>query len=327
MTLSLAPFTIATHTIGRSARDDLIADLRAGLTATPKHMPPRWFYDQRGSELFEEITGLPEYYQTRTEAGILEAHADDIARAVQPEALVELGAGSCTKSRILIDACMRVGGLTSFTPFDVSEASLHRAGRELADAYPDLTVYCLVGAFAEHLAFIPRLGRRLVTFLGSTVGNLELGERRRFYADVRGLLAPGEAFLVGLDLVKGRDELIAAYDDAAGVTADFNRNLLRVVNRELDADFDLDAFDHVAVYNAEFERIEMHLRARGAQTVTIPAAGLVVRFEAGELLRTEISCKFTREAVERQLAEASMELSAWFTDARSRFALALAVPV
>jgi L-histidine N-alpha-methyltransferase len=327
MTLSLAPFTVATHTIGRSARDDLIADVRAALTSTPKHMSPRWFYDERGSELFEAITELPEYYQTRTETGILTAHADDIARAVQAEALVELGAGSCTKSRILIDACLRTGRLTSFTPFDVSDASLQRVGRELVDDYPGLTVYCLVGAFAEHLAYIPRLGRRLVTFLGSTVGNLELSERRRFYADVRGLLAPGEAFLVGLDLVKDRDELIAAYDDAAGVTADFNRNVLRVINRELSADFDLDAFDHVAVYDEEFQRIEMHLQARTPQRVAIPAADMTVRFEAGERLQTEISCKFTREAAERQLAEASMDLREWYTDARSRFALALAVPI
>ncbi|HEY6379751.1 MAG TPA: L-histidine N(alpha)-methyltransferase [Candidatus Dormibacteraeota bacterium] len=327
MTLSLAPLTVATHTIGRSAREDLIADVRAGLTGMPKQLSPHWFYDERGSALFEAITELPEYYQTRTEMSILRAHADDIAAAVHPEALVELGAGACTKSRILIEACRRAGRLTSFTPFDVSDASLHRVGRELVDEYPDLTVYCMVGVFSEHLAYIPRLGRRLVAFLGSTVGNLELTERRRFYADVRGLLAPGEAFLLGLDLVKDRAELIAAYNDGAGVTAEFNRNVLRVINRELGADFDLDAFDHVAIYDDQLDRIEMHLQARRPQTVIIPGAGISVRFDAGERLRTEISCKFTRELAEQRLAEASMGLREWYTDPRSRFALALAVPI
>jgi len=239
---------------------------------------------------------------------------------------VELGAGSCTKSRILIDACRRAGRLASFTPFDVSEACMQRVGRELVAEYPDLTVYCMVGDFAEHLAYIPRLGRRLVVFLGSTIGNLELSERRRFYADVRGLLAPGEAFLVGLDLVKERDRLIAAYDDAASVTADFNRNILLVINRELGADFDVGAFDHVAVYDDQLQRVEMHLQARRAMKVSIPAAQLAVEFAAGERLRTEISCKFTRDGAEQQLAEASMQLRAWYTDTEGRFAVALAVP-
>ena len=327
MITSLAPLTLAVHTVGRSARDELIADVRAGLSATPKHLSPRWFYDERGSELFDAITQLPEYYQTRTEAEILHAHADGIAEDVRPEALVELGAGECTKSRILIDACRRAGTLTSFTPFDVSESSLHHSGRQLVEEYPDLSVYCMVGDFAHHLAFIPRFGRRLVAFLGSTIGNLELSERRRFYADVRGLLAPGEAFLIGYDLVKGRAELIAAYDDASGVTAEFNRNILRVINAELGAQFDVDAFDHIAVYNDEFDRIEMHLRSRRVQTVSIPAAEIDVEFLDGETVRTEISCKFTRGGAEQQLEESSMELRAWYTDAFGRFAVALASPV
>ncbi|TMC49331.1 MAG: L-histidine N(alpha)-methyltransferase [Chloroflexi bacterium] len=327
MTLSLAPLTVAVHTIGRSMREELIADVRAGLAVTPKHLSPRWFYDERGSKLFDRITSLPEYYQTRTEMHILQANADSIAETVRPESLVELGAGSCTKSRILIDACRRAGGLTSFTPFDVSDSSLQQAGRQLLDEYSDLIVYCMVGDFADHLAFIPRLGRRLVAFLGSTIGNLELSERRRFYADVRGLLAPGEAFLVGFDLVKNPDELIAAYNDAAGVTADFNRNILGVINRELGADFDPRAFDHVAIYDDELNRIEMHLRARHAQTISIPGAEMEVGFAADETVRTEISCKFTKDGVERQLTEAAMELRAWHVDALSRFAVALAVPV
>ena len=327
MTMSIAPLTFAVHTVGRSMRDELIADVQAGLTSTPKHLAPRWFYDKRGSELFDAITLLPEYYQTRTETEILCAAAHEIARDVRPESLVELGAGSCTKSRILIDACRQVGALTTFVPFDVSEASLREVGRTLIDEYANLSVYCIVGDFAEHLSYIPRLGRRLVAFLGSTIGNLELSERRRFYADVRGLLAPGEAFLVGYDLVKRPDELVAAYDDAAGVTAEFNRNVLHVLNRELDADFDVDAFDHIVVYDGDFDRIEMHLRARRGQSVSIPGADMVVDFAEGETLRTEISCKFTREGVERQLQEASMELRAWHTDALSRFAVALAIPV
>ena len=326
MTGSLAPLTVAVHTVGRSARDELIADVRAGLGANPKTLSPRWFYDERGSDLFDRITRLPEYYQTRTETAILRAAAAEIAGAVAAENLVELGAGTCTKTRILLDAMRAQGSLTTFTPFDVSQACLHTAALGLLEEYPGLRVYAMVGDFAGHLGYIPRLGRRLVAFLGGTIGNLDGEDRRRFLADVRGLLAPGDAFLCGLDLVKPAAELVAAYDDAAGVTAEFNRNVLRVINRELGADFDLDGFEHVARYDAGLDRIEMHLRSRAAQSVRVPAAGLTVRFDAGETVRTEISCKFTPAAAGELLAAASMRAIRWFTDPAERFGLVLAVP-
>ncbi len=326
MTLGLAPLTLAVHTVGRSARSDLVADVRSGMAATPKTLPPRWFYDEHGSQLFDAITELPEYYQTRTETRILEECARAVVAAVQPESLVELGAGFCAKTRILLDAARDQGALTTFVPFDVSDAALSHAAHALLDEYPWLRVYAMVGDFASHLSYIPRLGRRLVAFLGSTIGNLDGGERRRFLADVRGLLAPGDAFLIGLDLVKPRDQLVAAYDDSAGVTAEFNRNVLRVINRELDAGFDLDAFAHVAVWNQAESRIEMHLRALRDMEVDIPGAAMRVAFERGETLRTEISCKFTRESGEAMLHEAAMRVVQWHTDPQGRFALALALP-
>jgi len=326
MTLGMAPLTLAVHTVGRSARSELIADVQAGLSVHPRTLPPRWFYDERGSQLFDRITELPEYYQTRTETQILHACAATIAGAVRPESLVELGAGSCAKTRILLDAARAEGSITTFVPFDVSDAALSHAAHGLLDDYPWLCVYGLVGDFATHLSYIPRLGRRLVAFLGSTIGNLDGGERRRFLADVRGLLAPGDAFLIGLDLVKDRDQLVAAYDDNAGVTADFNRNVLRVINRELEATFDVEAFEHVAVWNDAEARIEMHLRASRDMAVEVPGAEMRVDFAAGETLRTEISCKFTRETGEAMLADAAMRVVQWHTDPEGRFALALALP-
>jgi L-histidine N-alpha-methyltransferase len=324
--MSLAPLTVAVHTVGRNARDQLVADVRAGLAAPPRWLPPRWFYDEEGSRLFDRITELPEYYQTRTERAILRAVAPRIAALTRPEALVELGAGSCTKTRLLIEPCRALGTLRSFTPFDVSEAVVHRAAHELVDEYPGLTVYGMVGDFSSHLRHIPRLGSRLVVFLGSTIGNLEGEERAAFLAEVRALLEPGDAFLCGFDLVKDHAELVRAYDDSAGVTAAFNRNVLAVLNRELDADFDPCAFDHLALYDPVLDRIEMHLRSARAQRVAIPRAGLRLDLAAGETLRTEISAKFTRDTVESCLGAAAMRLSAWFTDPAGRFALALAEP-
>jgi len=326
MIIDPAPLTVAVHSVGRSVRDELIADVRVGLSRRPRRLPSRWFYDEEGSRLFDLITELPEYYQTHTETAILHDRAAEIAALTRPEALVELGAGSCTKTRVLIDACRDLGTLRSFIPFDVSDAVVQRTSRELVEEYPGLTVYGMVGDFSSHLGFIPRLGRRLVVFLGSTIGNLEVDERAGFLDEVRGLLAPGDAFLCGFDLVKDHDELVAAYDDAAGVTAAFNRNILAVINRQLGADFDLDAFAHVALYDAELERIEMHLRSERVQRVTIPGAQMRVTFSAGEMLRTEISAKFRRATVESGLRRARMRLAAWFTDPAGRFALALATP-
>lgn len=323
--MTLAPITIAIHTFGRAAHDDLVADVRAGLTRTPKRLPPRWFYDDRGSELFEAITRLPEYYLSRTEASILEVAAPDIVSFVRPLSLVELGAGSSEKTRALIVPAIREG-LTCFVPFDVSEAFLQQTAHRVAAEFPGISVYAVVGAFAEHLDRVPRHGRQLVVFLGSTIGNFDDDERTVFLRHVRGLLEPGDAFLLGLDLVKSPAEVTAAYDDSEGVTAAFNRNMLTVVNRELGANFDVDSFEHVAVFNRARSRIEMHLRARQRQHVRIPGAGLTIDFEPGETLLTEISVKFTRETIERSLRESGLGIARWYTDPGERFALCLCVP-
>ena len=323
--MRLAPVTIAIHTFGQDAREALVSDVRAGLTATPKTLPPRWFYDERGSELFEAITQLPEYYQTRTEAEILRRVAPELIAAVAPETLVELGSGSARKTRVLIDAALG-NGLGFFVPFDISETTVQQTARSIAAEFPGLSVYAMVGDFAAHLDRIPRYGRQLVVFLGSTIGNFDDAERRTFLDHVRDLLQPVDAFLLGVDLVKDPAELVAAYDDAQGVTADFNRNVLRVLNRELAADFDVSAFDHVARFNRERSRIEMHLRARSRQRVRLPGAGLTVEFAAGELLMTEISVKFTRASIERALRESGLALIRWYTDAKERFALCLCEP-
>jgi L-histidine Nalpha-methyltransferase len=320
--VTLAPLTIAIHTFGQDVRDDLVADVRAGLTVTPKSLPPRWFYDQRGSQLFEAITRLPEYYLTRTEAAILESAAPDLISAVRPEALVELGAGSSEKTRCLIEAGRR-HGLSCFLPFDISEEFLQRAAREVAAEFPGLSVYAVVGAFADHLDRVPRQGRQLIVFLGSTIGNFDEPERLAFLAGIRRLLQPGDAFLLGLDLVKPEAQLVAAYDDAAGVTAEFNRNVLHVLNHELEADFDVAAFEHVALFNRERSRIEMHLESRRRQRVRIPRAALTVDFEPGERLLTEISIKFSRDGIERELGQSGMAVSRWYRDTDERFALCL----
>jgi L-histidine N-alpha-methyltransferase len=324
--MMLAPVTIAIHTFGQDARDDLVADVRKGLTATPKTLPPRWFYDERGSDLFEAITRLPEYYQTRTEAAILRRVASDVIAAVRPRTLVELGAGTARKTQVLIEAGLR-DRLACFVPFDISEATLQQTARRLAANFPGLSVYAMVGDFARHLDRVPRYGRQLIVFLGGTIGNLEEAERHAFLDQVRQLLQPGDAFLLGLDLVKDEAELVAAYDDAQGVTAEFNRNVLRVLNRELAANFDLAEFEHVACFNRQLSRIEMHLRSRRAQRVRLPGAGLTVDFAANELLRTEISVKFTRLSAERELRGSSLALAGWYSDSRQRFALCLCEPL
>ncbi|MDE3075915.1 MAG: L-histidine N(alpha)-methyltransferase [Chloroflexota bacterium] len=292
----------------------------------PKELPPRWFYDERGSELFEEITRLPEYYQTRTEERILRDNADQILDAVRPASLVELGSGSSTKTRLLIASGIRSGQLRRFVPFDVSETIVQSASRELLQAFPGLTIHAVIGDFSAHLDRIPRFGRQLIIFLGSTIGNFQTEARCQFLRSVRHILKPEDAFLLGVDLVKDPAELVAAYDDAAGVTADFNLNVLRVINRELGANFDLGGFRHVARYSEPDCRIEMHLQSQRRQTVDIPAAGLRVDFAEGELMLTEISVKFTHGRLEECFAQAGLRMDHWFTDTRERFGVALAVP-
>jgi L-histidine N-alpha-methyltransferase len=302
-------------------------DVGAGLTATPKTLPPKWFYDDRGSELFDEITRLPEYYPTRREREILQREAPTIARRAATDTLVELGSGTSEKTRILLDAWAAGGDLRRFVPFDVSEATLVQASQAVAHAHPGVDVHAVVGDFERHLAAVPGGGRRTVVFLGSTIGNLVPAARAAFLADLRATLAPGDSFLLGTDLVKDPDRLVAAYDDAAGVTAEFNRNVLRVVNRELHADFDVDAFSHVACWDADAEWIEMRLRADAPQRVTVKALELQVPFDAGEELRTEVSAKFRHDGVVAELEEAGFELDQWWTDAAGDFALSLSFAV
>ncbi|MGH2469795.1 MAG: L-histidine N(alpha)-methyltransferase [Chloroflexota bacterium] len=320
-----APLTLEFHALGTSKLEALRADVRAGLTSLPKELPPRWFYDDAGSELFERITELPEYYQTRAETEILAACSQQIAQRFEPHALVELGSGSSTKTRLLLDAARRAGHLEWFVPFDVSDTIVRESSLRLLEDYPGLAIHAIIGDFFEHLDRIPRFGRQLLVLLGGTIGNFFPDQRQAFLLAVSRLMRPQDAFLVGLDLVKDAATLVAAYDDAQGVTARFNLNVLRVLNRELGADFDLARFTHVARYDAAEHRIEMHLRSLSAQTVHIRGANLAASFAAGELLRTEISTKFTRADIEADFAIAGLKLSGWYTDRLQRFALALAV--
>jgi len=305
--------------------DALRADVRTGLTASPKELPPKYFYDDRGSELFDEITRLPEYYPTRAERAILEAYADELAARSRADTLVELGSGTSEKTRLLLDALARAGTLARFVPFDVSEATLRAAADAVATEY-GVEVHAVVGDFEHHLDRIPTGGRRIVAFLGSTIGNLTPAARARFLAEVAAGLGPDDTFLLGTDLVKDPARLVAAYDDAAGVTSDFNRNVLRVVNRSLDADFDPEAFAHVARWNPDEEWMEMWLRTDAARTVRVEALDLSVSLAAGEAIRTEISAKFRRARVESELAAAGLALDGWWTDPAGDFALSLARP-
>jgi len=306
--------------------DALRADVRAGLTATPKTLPPKYFYDAQGSKLFDEITRLPEYYLTRAETSILEQRAPVIAGLTRCESLVELGSGTSAKTRLLLRALLDGGTLREFVPFDVDSAVLASASDALTDEYPGLRIAPFVGDFERDLGAIPADGRRTVAFIGSTIGNLEPEARAAFLAEVGAALRPGDTFLLGIDLVKDVGRLLDAYNDAAGVTAEFNRNVLLVVNRELDADFHVEEFQHVALWDAGHEWIEMRLRAARAQQVTIRDLDLVVPFAAGEELRTEISAKFRRSGIEAELAAVGLRTLRFWTDRRGDFGLLLAEP-
>jgi L-histidine N-alpha-methyltransferase len=301
----------------------LESDVRAGLGSTPKTLPPKWFYDDRGSELFDAITRLPEYYPTRTERAILTARARDIAELTKADTLVELGSGTSEKTRILLDALADAGTLRRFVPFDVSEQTLRDAAVAVAREYDGVAVHAVVGDFEHHLGKIPGGGTRVVAFLGSTIGNLAPEPRAEFLAGLAHGMSSGDALLLGTDLVKDPARLVAAYDDAAGVTAQFNRNVLRVLNRELGADFDADAFAHVARYDPTAEWIEMRLRADGEQHVRVEDLDLDVHFADGEEIRTEISAKFRRDGIERELAAARLRLAEWWTDPAGDFAVSL----
>ena len=303
----------------------LASDVRAGLTSCPKGLPPVWFYDERGSCLFEEITQLPEYYLTRAEHSILTAHADDIVERTGVDTLVEIGSGTSAKTRLLLDAMARARSLVRFVPFDVSEEILRDAAAGISREY-DLDVHAVVGDFHRHLGDLPRDRRRLVAFLGSTIGNLTPAARRRFLLDLDSTMSHDEWLLLGTDLVKDPKRLVAAYDDSQGITAEFNRNVLHVVNRELDASFDPSAFDHVAVWNEDDRWIEMRLRAREKQRARIHALDLDVTFEEGEDLLTEISAKFGIDRVRDELSDCGFVVEEMWTDPAGDFLVTLAHP-
>ncbi|HVW31408.1 MAG TPA: L-histidine N(alpha)-methyltransferase [Acidimicrobiia bacterium] len=310
--------------------DDLRAGMRAdvtrGLLATPKELASKYFYDEEGSALFDAITRLPEYYPTRTERSILVATAGEIAERSGADTLIELGSGTSEKTRILLDALHARGALRRFVPFDVDEATLRQAAGAVAGEYPGVAVHAVVGDFERHLGLLPGGGRRMIAFLGSTIGNLTPEQRAVFLTEVRATLEPGDTFLLGTDLVKDTGRLEAAYDDSAGVTAAFNRNLLHRLNRELDADFVPEAFDHVALFDTGREWIEMRLRASADQVVTVAGLGLTVTFSAGEEMRTEISAKFRPDGLAGELTEAGLELLELWTDPDGDFALSLSTP-
>jgi L-histidine N-alpha-methyltransferase len=311
------------HLSSTELGDALAADVRSGLTGEPKELPPKWFYDERGSELFDAITRLPEYYPTRAETTILGARAFEIAAAARADTLIELGSGTSEKTRLLLDALRDEGTLRRFVPFDVSEVTLRTAADAIADEY-GVAVHAVVGDFERHLDRLPAGGTRLVAFLGGTIGNLAPAPRAAFLEALGAVLGPGDTLLLGTDLVKAPDRLEAAYDDAAGVTAEFNRNVLRVINRALGADFVPERFDHIARWDPDAAWIEMRLRARGAQRVVVPGVDLAVEFADREELRTEISAKFTRPRVEAELDAAGFALQRWWTDPAGDFGLSLA---
>ena len=308
-----------------AAEEALRGDVRDGLSQSPKTLPPKWFYDSVGSDLFDQITRLPEYYPTRAEAEILKARSAEIAVASGADTLVELGSGTSEKTRTLLDALRDSGSLRRFIPFDVDASVLTAAGAAIEKEYPGVEIEAVCGDFEEHLGKIPSVGRRLIAFLGSTIGNLTPGPRAAFLASVSETMNPGDTLLLGTDLVKDTDRLVRAYDDAAGVTAQFNRNVLAVVNRELAADFDLAAFEHVARWNPDEERIEMWLKSTRAQRVHIDALDLDVDFADGEEMLTEVSSKFTRSRVDEELLAAGLRRTHWWTDEAGDFGLSLAV--
>jgi L-histidine N-alpha-methyltransferase len=314
---------IDSHLDGAHERS-LAEDVLDGLTRPFKELSPKHFYDARGAELFDRICDLPEYYPTRAERSILEESAEELAQLTGAVELVELGSGTAAKTRVLLDAMQEAGTLDRYIPVDVTESVVRDCAEELTREYPGLRVHGVIADFERHLDRVPpAAGPRIVAFLGGTIGNFPPGSRRRFLRQIAHLLGPQDHLLMGTDLVKDPAVLEAAYDDAQGVTAEFNRNVLRVLNRELQADFDPENFDHVALFDAEHEWIEMRLRARHEQTIVVRGLDLPVHFDAGEEMRTEISAKFTPERLEGDLAAAGLELVRWLTDPDELFALTL----
>ena len=302
-------------------------DVRHGLTSQPKTLLPKYFYDSRGSELFERITELPEYYLTRTESQLLASIAHTTMSRVRPKEVIELGSGSSTKTKVILDAAYAAGQLSSYIPFDVSESALAMAAEELTQEYPSLDVHCIVGDFETDLNKIPQpTGRRLLLLLGSTIGNLDANSRHEFLGTIRAILRPDDALLLGVDLVKRVDMLHAAYNDKSGITAAFNRNILTVLNRDLGANFKPDEFQHYAFYNPSVARVEMHLVPYVKQIVVIESLNLSIEIQPNESIWTESSYKFTRESTATMLNKAGFSIRDWSTDADSQVGLVLATP-
>jgi L-histidine Nalpha-methyltransferase len=321
-TESASPALIA-HMGPAELEAQLRRDALDGLTAPAKSIPSKWFYDYNGSMLFDQITRLPEYYLTRAERQILRERAASIVAETGAETLVELGCGLSEKTRVLLDAFSRTGNLTRFVPFDVDGDVLTMAAGELLERYPGLEVQGIVGDFERHLASIEVPGRSLVIFLGSTIGNLNVGQRRALLAQLSTSLKPGDSFLLGIDLVKDVEILEAAYNDSAGVSAAFNLNILKVLNARLGADFEIESFEHVATFNPQTEQMEMFLRSKRPQKARLKLLDLDISFEEGETLHTEISAKFRREGIEAELIDAGLQPVRWWTDADHSFALSL----
>jgi L-histidine N-alpha-methyltransferase len=298
--------------------------VREGLSSPFKELPPKYFYDERGSALFERITEQPEYYPTRCEREILAARAAEIVATARPRTLIELGSGAAAKTRLLLDAMRDAGALERFVPVDIAEEITRRAAAELVDEYPGLAVEGIVCDYETHLERIPRPEGALIAFLGGTIGNFRPAARLSFLTRIATLMYPRDRFLLGTDLVKDAARLEAAYDDAAGVTAEFNKNVLHVLNRELDADFDADGFEHVAFWDGDNEWVDIRLRALAEQFVDLRALDMRAHFSRNEEMRTEISTKFTRERIEASYADAGLELLEWWTDEEGLYALSLA---
>jgi L-histidine Nalpha-methyltransferase len=301
-------------------------DVREGLSSPFKEIPPKYFYDERGSKLFEAITELPEYYPTRAERAILQREGAAIVAAARPTTLIELGSGSAAKTRHLLDAMRNAGSLENYVPVDISEAITHRIAEELVAEYEGLRVHGIVCDYETHLERVPREEGALVAFLGGTIGNFRPAPRRSFLARIATLMYPGDRFLLGTDLIKDRATLEAAYNDSQGITAEFNKNVLRVLNRELDGDFDPDAFEHVAFWDADNEWMDIRLRSLNEQFIDLRELDMRSHFARNEEMRTEISTKFTRERLETSYADAGLELVEWWTDPDELYALSLAKP-
>jgi L-histidine Nalpha-methyltransferase len=316
-TIETAPYTV------RRSREQMLSDVRAGLSATPKQLSPKYFYDERGSELFEEITHLPEYYLTRSERALLEERIEEIVRVVRPCSLVELGAGSATKTRIIIDAMRESGCAECYIPIDVSRDFLEATAVQLRADYPDVRVIPVVSDITEAFALPLTRTPTLFAFLGSTIGNFSREESIRLLSHIASAMGPSDRLLLGADLIKDEAVLTRAYNDSQGVTAEFNLNLLSRLNRELDANFPLDEFEHRAFYNRDHHRIEMHLVARRRLSVTVPQIG-EIHFQSGETIRTEVSYKYDRRILDEILGASGLMMESWMPADDASFALALA---